>query len=122
MPTSHPKIKEKKITLDAKGISLGRLASTAAVLVRGKSFANFSPNLMPHVTVVIKNIQDVKITEKKLNSNVHYRFSGYPGGLKSIKWLDGFNKDPQAFFKNTVRNMLPANKLRKDLLKMIKFE
>ncbi len=122
MPTNYPKIKEKKITLDAKGIPLGRLASTAAVLVRGKSNANFRPHLKPKVTVVIKNIQDIKITEKKLNNNVHYRFSRYPGGLKSIKWRDSFNKNPQVFFKNTVRKMLPANKLRKDLLKMIKFE
>ena len=122
MSTGLQQSKEKKYTLDAKGRPLGRLASATAVLLRNKNSSSFSPNLRPKVTVIIKNIQKIGITEKKLNQNVHYHFTRYPGGLKSIKWQDGFNKDPQSFFRKTVKNMLPANKLREDLLKMIKFE
>jgi large subunit ribosomal protein L13 len=111
----------KRIEIDATEKPFGRLASEVAKLVRGKTSATFAPNKVPAIEVVISHLDKIGITEKKLDGNSHKWFTGYPGGLKSRSWRELFNRKPQDFFLNSVRRMLPANKLRTRLLKLIKF-
>jgi large subunit ribosomal protein L13 len=108
--------------LDAQGQPFGRFSSQVASLVQGKRLPAYAPNKVPNLLVYIKNIDKISITEKKLRNNVHYHFTRYPGGLKTIKWQVSFAKNSQQFFLHTLKNMLPNNRKRNILLKMIKFE
>ena len=123
--TSTKKAKQtvqKVITVDATRKPIGRLATEVATIVRGKTLPSFAPNRIPAVSVVIENIDKMKITEEKLTKNVFYRTSGYPGSLKKITWKKLYDKSPQTLFLKVIRNMLPHNTLRKTLLKKISFK
>lgn len=104
--------------LDAKDKSLGRLASEAASILRGKREVDFAPNRVPDVKVKVINIDEIKISEKKIKQKYYKRHSGYPGGLKIIPLKKALEKKGIAFiFRKTVMNMLPKNKLQKRMIK-----
>lgn len=112
---------QHRIQIDASQKPFGRLASEVAQLVRGKKSPSFSPNTVPSIEVSISNIDKIGISEKKLDAQTHKWFTRYPGGLKSRSWREMMTRNPQDFFLNAVRRMLPDNKLRTRLLKLIKF-
>lgn len=112
----------KVITVDATKKVVGRLATEVALIVRGKTSASFAPNIVPAISVVIENIDKMKVSEKKLSENVYYRTSGYPGGLKKKTWKKLYEKSPQTLFLKVIHDMLPKNTLRKTLLKKISFK
>lgn len=103
--------------INAENRSLGRVASEVAVILRGKNSPDFQPNIVPKVKVKITNISKVRLTGNKMKEKTYKRYSGYPGGLKTIPFQKMFDKDPEKTFKKAVRGMLPANKLRKEMLK-----
>lgn len=103
--------------IDATGQSLGRVASRAAHYLRGKASPTFSPQALASVKVRIENARKLRFTGKKFDANNYYRFSGYPGGLKTTKLRDLFEKSPETVVRMAVKGMLPANKLRARLLK-----
>lgn len=107
----------KLITLDATGRSLGRVASEAAAYLRGKYETTFDPGKNPNVSVTITNARAVRITGKKLAQKNYYRFSGYPGGLKSTSLKERLAQSPDWVIRTAVRSMLPATKLRSRLLR-----
>jgi len=110
------------ITVDASRKPIGRLATEVATIICGKTSPLFEPNRIPPVSVVIENINKIKVSEKKLSENAFYRTSGYPGGLKKITWKKLYDKNPQTLFLKVIQNMLPRNTLRKTLLKKISFK
>ena len=112
----------KEYHLDASHKPLGRFATEVAALVRGKNAPDFLPSKLPHIRVIISNIKQIGISEKKLNIGARRWVTQYPGGLKTRTWRESFSKNPETFFVETVRRMLPNNKLRNELLKMITFE
>ena len=114
--------KLKSYTIDASNRVVGRLASEVATIIRGKTSAEYSPHVLPQVNVTILNIDKIKISEKKLDSTFYYHYSGYPGGMKSRSVRDFFEKSPKSLFLKVIDNMIPANKLKKSILKRIKFE
>lgn len=119
-----PNTKNRQLTVytvEASGKSIGRLASEVASLVAGKRSPLFFPHQLPHVEVLIQNIEKCKIIDKKLDAKVKYTFTGYPGHLKMRKWRDLYERSPRGLFLEVVRRMLPANKMRRLLLKKIKF-
>ena len=116
------KTERQVITVDATQKPIGRLATEVATIIRGKTFATFAPNRIPDVSVVIENIDKIKVSEKKLTENAFYRTSGYPGGLKKITWRKLYDESPQTLFLKVIRNMLPRNNLHKTLLKRISFK
>lgn len=113
---------EKNIhTIDATNRVLGRLATEVAVLLRGKHKPDFVPYKNMGDFVVIKNIEKIKITGKKLRQKIYYRHSGYPGGLKKIPMSKLFAENPRKVFIKAVSGMLPKNKLRPQQMKKLKF-
>jgi len=105
-------------TLDATGQRLGRLASEIAVLLMGKQLPDFARNKVARVTVNVNNASRLSVTDKKREEKTYNRWSGYPGGLKTLN-MDKLITDKgfEAVIRNAVRGMLPANKLRPDMLK-----
>lgn len=114
------KIKRKEHILDAKGKSLGRLASQIAILLQGKHKPIYRPYLDVGDKVIVKNIKKVKFTGKKFEQKVYKRHSGYPGGLKIIPLKDLFKKDPEKVLRLAVKRMLPKNKLARRMILRLK--
>lgn len=107
--------------MDLKGKSLGRAATEAALLLRGKKQASFSPNIVPKITLEIKNVGELTIDEKKMEQKFYKRYSGYPSGLKKTKLGVLFGHSPQKVFLKAIKGMLPKNKLRDKFLKNVVF-
>jgi len=118
--------KEKKLIerhwhfLDASKESFGRLASKAAVLLRGKNKVDFVPHIDGGDYVVVVNSDNLKYTKDKNKDKIYHRFSGYPGGIASISLEDQIKKDSRKVINSAVYNMLPKNKLRTQMLKRLK--
>lgn len=103
--------------IDAQNKKLGRVASEAASILRGKNTPTFTPNLAPDVKVTIRNASGIEISPKKLNE-VYDHYSGYPGGRKVVPRSRVIEKKGyQAVFKEAIRRMLPNNKLRSIMMK-----
>ncbi|PIS13358.1 MAG: 50S ribosomal protein L13 [Candidatus Tagabacteria bacterium CG09_land_8_20_14_0_10_41_14] len=115
-------MKLEAYTIDAANKALGRVASEAAVILRGKNSPDFKPNVAPKNKVTIINASKVKMTGDKLKAKTYKRYSGYPGGLKEVSAQAIFEKNPKQFFRHTINGMLPKNKLRREMLKNLKIE
>lgn len=105
--------------IDASGQALGRLATRIATILIGKHKATYVPNLDAGDAVRVKNAAQVKLTGNKADTKVYYHFSGYPGGMKSRKYVDEMAKDPGRVIKAAVDKMLPKNTLRSRRLKRL---
>ncbi len=106
--------------LDAKGQSLGRLASTAATLLRGKHKAIFTPHVDTGDFVVIVNAAEVAVTGAKADDKMYYRHSGYPGGLREENFRHLSDRRPAEPIRLAVKGMLPKNKLGREIIKKLK--
>lgn len=115
-------MERKTHTIDATDKILGRLAVEIAVLLRGKHKPDFAPNKDMGDIVVVKNIENLRFDEKKMEQKKYYRHSGYLGGIKEISLKDLFKKDPEKVLKKAVFGMLPKNKLRPLMIKRLKIE
>lgn len=109
-----------EVTIDAAGVPIGRLASRVATVVRGKDRPDYEPYKLPKITVRISNISKMKISEAKVGSRFHYRYTKYPGGLKKDYWKNLISR-PEKLFLLVLQNMLPKNTHQKQLIKNIKF-
>ncbi len=109
-----------KYTIDAKEKRLGRIASEAAALLRGKGSPSFKPNELPDVSVEIVNASRIELSERKLIGMKYQRYSGYPGGQKEINLKELLDKKgfPE-LFRMTVLRMLPRNTMRSRLIKRL---
>ncbi len=117
---SEKECKEYKI--DAENSSLGRVASEAALCLRGKRLTSFAPNIVSRVKVKILNCDKVKLTGSKMKQKTYRKYSGYPGNVKIISFELMFKKDPKKCMRKAVENMIPRNRLRKKILKNLSFE
>lgn len=116
------KVKEEKV-IDASGMSLGRVASSIAMSLMGKTKPTFERNVYSGMPVKVVNASKLKITAKKLDEIFHTRYSGYPGGLRVIKGTETKEKRGlKELIKLAVYRMLPSNKLRKEMMKNLKVE
>ena len=108
-------------TIDAKGKTLGRIASQAAVILMGKNKADFQKNKIASHKVLITNASKIKINEKKAISTFHEKYSKYPGGIRfeSVRQVAD-KKGYGELFKLAVHGMLPANRLRPKIMKNLK--
>lgn len=113
-------IVRKWYVLDASELPLGRVATTAASLLIGKS----KPIITAHVDcgdyVIVINSDKLVVTGNKLQDKKYYRHSGYPGALKEISLADKMKKDSKTVIYAAVRGMLPVNKLRDGRLSRLK--
>lgn len=107
-------------TIDATNKALGRLATEVATLLMGKNTPDFTRNNLSGNTVNVINASKLKISEEKLQDKKYLSFSGYPGGLKKTKMSHLIEKKGHGeAIKLAVRGMLPANRLRKEMLKSL---
>jgi large subunit ribosomal protein L13 len=109
-------------TIDATGKVLGRLATQIAILLRGKHKKNFQPHLDIGDFVIVKNVDKIKFTGRKLLQKKYHRHSGYPGGIKEIPLEKLFKQNPGKVLKMAVWGMLPKNKLRRKQIKRLRIE
>lgn len=103
--------------IDATGQSLGRMASRIATLLRGKDKATYEPRVTPDVKVVVHNLDKIVFKGTKTTSEIHYRHSGFHGGLYAATLGERWAKDKKAVLRRTVRGMLPENRTRDRLLR-----
>ncbi len=115
-------MKRETHTIDATNKVLGRLASQIAVLLRGKHKPNFLPYKDMGDFVVIKNVDKLKVTGKKMEQKKYFSHSGYPGHGKEIQLKTLFKQDPGQVLKRAVSGMLPKNRLRAKMIKKLKIE
>ena len=106
--------------IDATDIVLGRLASHAATLIRGKHKAMFAPHVDTGDFVIIVNADKIALTGNKREQKMAYRHSGYPGGLRSVSYAQLLEKDPRRAVEKAVRGMLPHNRLGRQLIGKLK--
>jgi large subunit ribosomal protein L13 len=106
--------------IDASDVVLGRLASQAAVLLRGKHKPIFAPHVDTGDFVVIVNAAKVALTGTKLHDKMAYRHSGYPGGLHAMSYAELMAKSPERAIEKAVKGMLPKNTLGRQMLRKLK--
>jgi large subunit ribosomal protein L13 len=99
------------LVLDAEGLVLGRLATVAASLLRGKHRTFFAPHVDTGDYVIIINAEKVVVTANKAKQNFHYHHSGYPGGLRATSWESLMEEDPESLVFEAVKGMVPKNRL-----------
>lgn len=105
-------------TINATGKSLGRTASKAAILLMGKDRPDFERHKVSVNKVHITNVSKTKLSVKKLKTTIYTRYSGYPGGLKKETMEEVVAKKGYGeLYKRAVYGMLPANRLRKIIMK-----
>lgn len=119
MTTYYPKteqVREKWYVVDAKGETVGRLASRIASVLRGKNAATFHPAVNPQNHVIVLNAEKAVFTGTKLKSKQYHSHSGYPGGYKVITAEKLEAKKPGETLKRAIKGMLPKNRLGARLL------
>lgn len=109
--------KSETQTLDATGKILGRLATEAANLVRGKNKPGFRPYLISGDKVIITNAAKVRVTGNKLETKQYWRHSGYLGNLKSETMAELMRRNPSEVVRRAIKGMLPKNKLQDKFMK-----
>lgn len=118
--TQNKEHKRQYIQLDASKTPVGRLASKAAVLLRGKHKRSFSPNQDMGDYVVVINVEKLKLTGRKVEQNVYYRHSGYLGGLKSVSLKTVIQKNPGQVIKIAVKKMIDEIRFRNKIMSRLK--
>jgi len=113
-------IERKWYLVDAEGKVLGRLASRVASILRGKHKPIYTPHLDTGDYVIVINASKVRLTGKKPKQKFYYRYSGYPGGLKSVRYDKLLKERPTRIIEAAVRGMLPHNKLGRAMLKKLR--
>jgi len=106
--------------LDASEHVLGRLATEAARLLRGKHRADFTPHLDTGDFVVVINADKLRVTGDKLADKLYYRHSGRPGSLRVESLEERMAKYPERVIRDAVWGMLPKNRLGRKLLRKLK--
>ena len=106
--------------IDATDVVLGRLATQAAVLLRGKHKPIFAPHIDTGDFVVVINADKVALTGNKRENKLAYRHSGFPGGLTATRYTDLLEKNPEKAVEKAVKGMLPHNTLGRNMLKKLK--
>jgi large subunit ribosomal protein L13 len=106
--------------IDATDVVLGRLASQAAILLRGKHKPTFAPHVDGGDFVIIINAEKVALTGAKAEQKKAYRHSGFPGGLRSTSYTELLAKHPEKAIEKAVRGMLPKTTLGRQQLTKLK--
>ena len=106
--------------IDAANKPLGRVATEAAKLLRGKHKPTFTPNIDMGDHVIILNCKDAILTGNKLNQKVYRHHSGYIGGMKEVSAKVMLEKNPEKAMMLAVKGMLPHNSLGKQSLKKLR--
>ena len=112
-------IKREWCVVDATDKTLGRLASELAHRLRGKHKPEFTPNMDTGDHMVVVNAEKIKVTGKKLEDKIYYRYTGYIGNMKSINLGKLLETHPERAIQNAVKGMLPKNPLGRAMFRKL---
>ncbi len=108
------------VLIDAKGKTLGRLASQIAKILMGKHKPEYTPHVDTGDYVVVVNAKEIKVTGKKREQKQYFHYSGYPGGIREWTFEQLIEKHPTKPIEEAVKNMLPKSVLGRRMLKKLK--
>lgn len=106
--------------IDANDVVLGRLATKAATIIRGKHKPIFTPNMDTGDFVIVVNAEKIKLTGKREQMKTYFSHSMYPGGVKVRTFAELKDKKPEYIITHAVKGMLPKNRLGRQLIKKLK--
>ena len=112
-------IDRKWYVVDAEGMTLGRLASEVAKVLRGKNKAIFTPHIDTGDYVIVVNAEKIKVTGKKMNQKIYYNHSEYVGGMKETTLAEMMAKKPEKVIELAVKGMLPKGPLGRSMIKKL---
>ena len=113
-------IKNSWLLIDAENAIVGRLAAYISKILRGKNKAQYTPHMDDGDFVIVTNIEKIKFTGRKNDKKNYYRYTGYPGGIKSTTPSILLKKKPEEILKLAVKRMLPVGPLAKKQLSKLK--
>lgn len=108
-------IDRKWYVVDATDMTLGRLASEVAKVLRGKNKPIFTPHIDCGDNVIVINAEKIKVTGKKMDQKVYYHHSDYVGGLKEAALREKLEKKPEQVIELAVKGMLPKGPLGRQM-------
>ena len=108
-------VERKWYVIDATDLPLGRLATKAAHILRGKNKVTFTPHIDCGDYVIITNASKVKLTGNKINDKMYYNHSGYPGGLRERNAKTMIEKYPEEMMERAIKGMLPKGRLGRQM-------
>lgn len=106
--------------VDAKGKTLGRLATEIATRLRGKHKPEYTPHVDTGDFIIVVNAAEVNVTGNKAKDKMYHRHTGYIGGLKSISFEKLIQKAPERTIETAVKGMLPKGPLGRAMFKKLK--
>ncbi len=112
-------INRKWYVVDAAGMTLGRLASEIAKVLRGKNKPIFTPHMDTGDYVIVVNAEKIKVTGKKLDQKIYYKHSGYVGGMKETTLKDMLIRHPERVVEHAVKGMLPKGPLGRQMYRKL---
>jgi len=113
-------VERKWYVIDAEGKTLGRLATEAASILRGKRKPIFTPHIDTGDYVIVINAEKVEVTGKKRKEKIYKRHTGYPGGLKEVTFEKLQAKNPEEIIRHAVKGMMPDGRLGRAMYKKLK--
>ncbi len=113
-------ITRKWFVVDAEDKTLGRLSTEIAMILMGKNKPEYTPFLDTGDFVIVVNAEKIKLTGKKWEQKKYRYHTGYPGGLKEIKYSDLRQRKPEKMLEMSVKGMLPKNSLGRQMIKKLK--
>lgn len=119
-PSQTTSANPKWYLIDAKGKTLGRLATLIAILIRGKHKSIYTPYLNSGDNVIVINAKDICITGKKAKQKIYRRHSGRPGGLKIETFEKLQDRIPERILEKAVKGMLPKGPLGRSMYRNLK--
>lgn len=120
MPKQVKTADRKWFVVDATGLTLGRLASKIATIIKWKNKLDYAPHVDNGDYVIVLNADKFSVTGNKMNDKMYYTHSGYLWGLKAVNLEKLLTTKPNKSLELAVRGMLPKNKLRKDMMSRLK--
>ena len=112
-------IDRKWYVVDATGMTLGRLASEVAKVLRGKNKPIFTPHIDTGDYVIVINAEKIAVTGKKLDQKIYYHHSDYVGGMKEATLREKLAKKPEEVIELAVKGMLPKGPLGREMYKKL---
>lgn len=113
-------VEKKWYILDAADKPLGRVATEAARLLRGKHKPTFTPHIDTGDNVIVINAEKAILTGNKLDQKYYYHHSGYPGGIKSISYRRLMETKPELAVELAIKGMIPHNRLGRQIMKKVR--
>ncbi len=113
-------VQREWLLVDATGMTLGRLASEVAQILRGKNKPTYTPHIDTGDYVIIVNADKIKVTGTKASSKVYYHHTGYVGHLKSETFTEAMEKHPTRVIEHAVKGMLPKGTLGRQMFGKLK--